>query len=70
MVNEARWSGGTVFECELCGSGYGDLETAERCEQYCYLHGRPSPTLRQKSLRKPAVQVDPIATRSGVASSQ
>jgi hypothetical protein len=61
MVNELRWKGRTIFECELCGFGYGGLETAERCEQYCYLHGKPSPKLCQKSIRKPPVHVDPIA---------
>jgi len=70
MVNEAKWRGRTVFECELCGSSYGDLETAERCEQYCYVHGSPSPTLGQKSLRKLPVQVNPISTHRGVASSR
>lgn len=49
MVNEAKWREHTIFQCELCGHSYVDLETAERCEQYCYLHGRPSPTLTQKS---------------------
>ena len=67
MVNEGRWRGRTVFECQLCGSAYADLETAERCEQYCHSHGRPLPTLTKKSLRKPAVQVDPIGTHSGLA---
>ncbi|MGA2310301.1 MAG: hypothetical protein ABSG57_12245 [Candidatus Bathyarchaeia archaeon] len=38
----------TIFQCELCGHSYADLETAERCEQYCYSHGRPSAMLTEK----------------------
>jgi hypothetical protein len=67
MVNEVKWKGRAILECELCGSGYGDLETAERCEQYCYQHGKPSPALAQKCLRKPTTRVGPIAA-SHVAS--
>jgi hypothetical protein len=61
MVNEARWKGKTVYECEICGSGYLDLETAERCEQYCCSHGSPSPKITQKAVRKPTVRVNDIA---------
>lgn len=53
MVNEYESGGRVIFECEFCGFGYGDLETAERCEQYCYQHGKPSPALSQKHLHKP-----------------
>lgn len=55
MVNEYRWRQQPAFECELCGASYAQLEDAERCEQYCYLHGRPSPLLTQKSVRKTPV---------------
>ena len=41
MVNEYKLRGRSIFKCEFCGFDYGDLETAERCEQYCYLHGKP-----------------------------
>ena len=60
MVNEVRSKGETVYECELCGFGYGDLETAERCEQYCYSHGRPSQQITRRAVRKPPVRLDPI----------
>lgn len=33
MVNEVKLKALTAYECELCGSAYADLETAERCEQ-------------------------------------
>jgi hypothetical protein len=42
MVNEVRKKTLTVYVCELCGFAYGDLETAEDCEQYCYSHGHNS----------------------------
>jgi len=42
MVNEVEKRGLTVYVCELCGSAFGDLETAERCERYCYSHGHSS----------------------------
>ncbi|HUK50365.1 MAG TPA: hypothetical protein VLV18_04965 [Terriglobales bacterium] len=47
----------SVYLCELCGFGYMDLETAERCEQYCYTHAISSPKLTQKAVRKPTIQV-------------
>jgi len=61
MANEARWKARTLYECEICGFGYADLETAERCEQYCYSHDSSSPKITQKAIRKPPVRVDPIA---------
>jgi hypothetical protein len=42
MVNGVRWRGQTIYECEICRFGYLELETAERCEQYCYSHEKPS----------------------------
>ncbi len=61
LVNELSRKGQTIFECELCGHGYTDLETAERCEHYCYSHGSHSPKITRRAIRKPSVQVDPIA---------
>jgi hypothetical protein len=60
MVNEVRWMGQRIYECEICGFAYTDLETAERCEQYCYSHGHYSPSLTRKAVRSPR-EVDPIA---------
>jgi len=67
MVHEIKWKKRIILECELCGLGYGDVETTEHCGQYCRLHGSPSPTLTQKSLRKMPVQVDPIPDPRGEA---
>jgi len=60
MVNEASWKGQSIYECELCGYGYTDLETAEECEQYCYSHGSNSPKITRKAARKPPAPNDPI----------
>jgi hypothetical protein len=47
MVSEKYTRRGMVYLCELCGFGYADIDTAERCEQYCYSHGKPSPRIAQ-----------------------
>jgi hypothetical protein len=60
MVNEVTWSGQTIYECEICGFSYSELETAESCEQYCYSHEKPSVKITRKAIRKPSAQVDPI----------
>jgi hypothetical protein len=60
MVNEVRLRGQAVYECELCGFGYRDLETAERCEDYCYVHATSSPRITRNAIRKPSVEVNPI----------
>jgi len=57
MVNEFERKVGTVFQCELCGYGYRDLDTAERCEEYCDTHGNCSPEIIKKSIYKPSVRV-------------
>ena len=60
MVTELSSKGDTTYQCELCGHGYRDLETAERCDQYCYSHGSHSPEITRRAIRKPSVPVDPI----------
>ena len=55
MVNELTLKGKIIVECELCGSGYTNIEAAERCEQYCYFHGSPSPMITQKAIHKPTI---------------
>ncbi len=59
MVDELKRKGETVYTCELCGFGYEDLETAERCEQYCDIHGTCSIEITQKAIYKPSVRVMP-----------
>jgi hypothetical protein len=57
MVNEFERKDGTVFQCELCGFGYEDLDTAERCEEYCDTHGSYSPEITKKAIYKLNVRV-------------
>jgi hypothetical protein len=57
MVNEFERKVGTVFQCELCGFGYQDLDTAERCEEYCNTHGSCSPEITKKAIYKPNIRV-------------
>jgi hypothetical protein len=59
MVNELKRTSGTIFMCELCGFGYRDLETAEQCEQYCYMHGHTSAAVARKAVHKPRGRVIP-----------
>jgi hypothetical protein len=59
VVSEVKKASEIVFLCELCGFGYRDLETAERCEQYCYTHSRTSVALARKAVHKPQRQVVP-----------
>jgi hypothetical protein len=59
VVRELKRMSETIFLCELCGFGYRDLETAERCEQYCYTHEHTSVLLVQKAVYKPRGRVIP-----------
>ncbi|MFQ6053868.1 MAG: hypothetical protein ACE5OO_06560 [Candidatus Bathyarchaeia archaeon] len=38
MVSEKMHDGEVVYLCDLCGYGYGERETAERCERWCAAH--------------------------------
>jgi hypothetical protein len=52
MVNELLEKDGEVYACGLRGHGYANLETVERCKQYCYTHCHPSPELTKGAVRK------------------
>jgi len=62
MVDEMKKGGKTIYLCELCGFGYADLETAERCEEYCDLHGSCSLEITQRAVYRPSVRVMTAAT--------
>jgi hypothetical protein len=57
MVNEFERRIGTVFQCEICGFGYKDLDTAERCEEYCDIHGSCSTEITEKAIYRPKAHV-------------
>ena len=61
MVNDHRkHDGATFFLCEFCGFGYGDIDTAEDCEQYCGTRGIVSADIRRRAVHVPRVQVVPM----------
>jgi rubrerythrin len=57
MVNELERKGKIVYQCEFCGFGYKDIDTAEKCEQYCDTHGNYSAEIAVKAVYKPPVRV-------------
>jgi hypothetical protein len=57
MVNEFERKIGTVFQCEICGFGYKDLDTAERCEEYCDINESCSIEITKKAIYKPSTYV-------------
>lgn len=59
MVKEFKMDDQTVYECELCDMGYGAIETAERCEEYCEKHGSCSLEITRKANYKPRLDFMP-----------
>ena len=57
MVDKVMNKGKTIYRCELCGFGYSAIEIAERCEQYCHIHGSCSPEIMEKAIYKPQHKV-------------
>ena len=55
MVSEKPTRKGIIYVCEICGFGYADVDTAERCERYCYSHHGSSPRLTRKAIYKPRI---------------
>jgi len=56
-VNETTRKDEIVYECEICGAGYGELDEAERCEEYCNAHGHCSPAILKNAVYKPTTQL-------------
>jgi hypothetical protein len=61
MVDELKNKDRAIYQCELCGFGYEDLETAELCEEFCDSHGRCSSKITRRAVYKPSVQVISVA---------
>jgi len=53
MVYEINRRARTIYQCGLWLLGYGRLEDAERCEQYCATHQSCSPKIMRKAIFKP-----------------
>ncbi len=60
VSDEFSSDGIDVFNCEFCGFGYPDLETAEECEECCGAYGFGSVEIRRKSVRSPKIELVPI----------
>jgi hypothetical protein len=56
MVDKLLKRGEIVYQCELCGFGYKELETAELCEEYCDTHGKYSPDIHKEAISKPSIR--------------
>jgi hypothetical protein len=50
-----------IYHCEICGFGYGDLTTAETCEEFCDTHGFSSSEILSKAVYRPITQVLSLA---------
>jgi rubrerythrin len=61
MVDELLKKGETIYICQLCGFGYRTLEAAERCEEYCDVHGSYSSEIHKQAVSKPTVRTIPLA---------
>ncbi len=53
LVKQLTVEDRTVYQCELCDMGYSDLETAERCEEYCSTHEACSLDITRHAIHKP-----------------
>ena len=62
MVNKLSFNRAAVYLCEVCGSGYRSLDTAEHCEQHCSLEMESSPIIRQKAIYEPNVEIIPVSS--------
>jgi hypothetical protein len=61
MVSELERKDKIVYQCEICGFGYKDIDTAEKCEQYCDTHGSCSAEITIRAVYKPPVRVMSVA---------
>ena len=57
MVSETIKKNQAIYHCEFCESGYGDLRTAEACEEFCDSHGFSSEEILRKALYRPIISV-------------
>lgn len=53
MVREKKLGDKTVFICGVCGLGYSDPETAEKCEEWCKKTGTCSIEITKKAVYFP-----------------
>lgn len=52
-MKEKRVKDNTLFLCEMCGLGYSDKETAQKCEEWCKKTGTCSIEITKKAVYFP-----------------
>ena len=57
LVERTHSKYGLIYICELCGFGYSDVETAERCEEFCDLHGGSALNINCMAVFRPRIRV-------------
>jgi hypothetical protein len=55
MVKKKKIADETIYLCEICGLGYSDFETAERCEEWCGKTGTCSIEITRKAIYFPEI---------------
>jgi len=55
LVKEKRINNKLIFICGVCGLGYSDKETAEKCEEWCRKTGTCSIEITKKAVYFPDV---------------
>jgi len=53
MVSEIEHKGEIIFLCDLCGFGYKERETAEKCEAWCAAYQSCSLEIMKKAVYIP-----------------
>jgi hypothetical protein len=55
MVKEKKVENKEFFQCDVCGHGYLDEETARKCELYCRKNGTSCPEITKKAVYFPSL---------------
>jgi hypothetical protein len=53
LVRKKKLGNKTVYQCEICGLGYLDWETARKCEEWCKKTGTCSIEITKKAVYFP-----------------
>lgn len=55
MVKEKEVKNKKFFQCDVCGHGYLDKETAQKCEAWCRKTGTCSAEITKKAVYFPSL---------------
>ena len=59
MVSEKKVGNKILFVCDICGLGYEDRETAQKCEEWCGKTGTCSIEITKKAVYFPNMPTRP-----------